>query len=511
MLKKSLLIAAALMALPATLAATDSIGVHYQAGLVLNAGSEQIAPHFITSQHRGIVTQQYSTLLQGKVNRDLELDKRLSWGAGAEVLAGYTSSADYQRYNVDLAAFEPQKQHPARVWLQQLYVTGKHRGVFLTVGKKHHGSPLVDEWLSSGDLVMSGNAPLPAGARAGFVDFQNVPFTRGWLQICGEVGYYRSDDSKWLEHHHNNYNNFITTGYWINYKYLHLRSNPNKPFMVTLGMQAACQFGGTQHRYAGGVEVETIKMQANAKAFFKALIPGSGGNASGDHYYEGNHLGSWDLRLDYRFNNGMRLAAYHQHPWEDGSGIGFKNGFDGLWGLEFHSNAPGLETVVVEYLDLTNHSGPLHFNRHDYTDDSRPDGSPVTGQATGADDYYNNYAYSGYHNRGLALGSPMVLSPLYHQDGYMRFLHNVMRGVHVAAAGHLAPQWAYCVKASWRKSWGNIFMPLPKAVSGTSWMGAVAYDPTPHWHTSLTLAVDRGDLPGKNFGALFTIAYRGAF
>ena len=175
--------------------ATDSIAVDYSVGVTINTGGSEFAPYHIASNRRGTVTQRHSTLLSASLKHDMDTTRRLSWGAGIEVWGGYTSSVDYDRYDATTATMTTNSQHPARLWLQQLWIEGKHRGVFLTVGQKDIDPGVVNRQLSSGDLVMSGNARAAVGARAGFVNFQNVPFTRGWLQISGEYGYYRHNST----------------------------------------------------------------------------------------------------------------------------------------------------------------------------------------------------------------------------------------------------------------------------------------------------------------------------
>ena len=80
------------------------------------------------------------------------------------------------------------------------------------------------------------------------------------------------------------------------------------------------------------------------------------------------------------------------------------NGFDGLWGLEYRSDHSNklITGAVIEYIDFTNQSGPIHWTPND-----RP-GTPITSHSSGADDYYNNYIYNGYQSRGLSIGSPFV-------------------------------------------------------------------------------------------------------
>lgn len=496
--------------------AADSIAVDYSATITLNTGSSQFAPFHIASNRRGTVTQQHSALLSAALWHKMDTTKRLSWGAGIEAWAGYSSSVDYQRYDVNSESWHPNSQHPARLWLQQVWIEGKHRGVFLTVGQKDIDPGFVNRSLSSGDLVMSGNARAPIGARAGFVNYQNVPFTRGWLQIKGEYGFYRYASTQWLKHHYNYYNSFITTHYWFNYKNIYLRTCPTKPLVLTVGAQAACQFAGTVTHYTDGVAVDKIVMKADFKAFWRTLFAGSGGENMGDKIYvQGNHVGSWDIALDYHLPSGATLRAYYQSPWEDGSGIGKQNGFDGLWGLEYRSGRQAFVTgFVAEYIDLMNQSGPTHFSYKDLTDDDHPNGSAIGHKATGSDDYYNNYCYNGYHNRGMSIGSPMAMSPLYNTDGYMRFTDNRLRGFHLGIMGCLGSQLQWRALLSWRKSFGTPFVPHLEPLTCTAMMLEATWAPKriSGLQVKAQLAHDHGKLYGdNNTGALLSITYNGNF
>ncbi len=495
--------------------ATDSIAVDYSVGVTINTGGSEFAPYHIASNRRGTVTQQHSALMWASLKREMDTTRRLSWGAGVEVWGGYTSSVDYDRYDATTATITTNSQHPARLWLQQLWIEGKHRGVFLTVGQKDIDPGVVNRQLSSGDLVMSGNARAAVGARAGFVNFQNVPFTRGWLQISGEYGYYRHNSTPWLKNHYNYHNSFITTHYWFNYKNIYFRTCPTKPLVLTIGAQAACQFAGTATYYRNGEVERTVEMNPTLKAFWRALFAGSGGEALGDQIYvQGNHQGSWDIVVEYKLRHGGMVRGYYQSLWEDGSGIGKMNGFDGLWGLEYRSGKTGVVTgAVVEFLDLMNHSGAIHFAYKDLTDESHPSGSTINHAATGSDDYYNNYCYNGYQNRGMSIGTPMARSPLYNTDGYMRFTDNRLRGFHLGVMGDLGSQVSYRALLSWRKSFGTPFIPHREPRTCTSMMLEATY--SPHWLQGLVfnaqVAHDHGTLYGKNTGVLVSISYNGNF
>ena len=484
----------------------------YSVGIVANAGNSELAPYYISSNCGGTITQQYSALAYASLRHNIDKRERFSWGAGLAAWAGYASSAGYQRHVGD-GQFEVQKQHPARAWIQEAYLSAKYRGIFAVAGQAYKSSPIVDGLLSSGDLVWSNNSRPPVGLRAGFIDFQNIPFTKGWLQIQGEFGYFRELDDKWLENHYNYYNHFITTGRWLHYKSLHFRTKPSQPLVFTIGAQSACQFGGTAKYYKDGQLDHTVKMDADPKAFFRTFIAGSGGNSAGDSFVEGNHLGTWDIALQYYLSNYQHLRAYTQWLWEDGSGIGKMNGFDGLWGIEFRQNGSYLVSgAVIEYIDFTNQSGPIHWTPHDH------EGTPITSHSSGADDYYNNYIYNGYQSRGMSIGSPFVKSPLYNRDGYMRYRDNVLRGFHAAIEGWFTNEWHYLLQASYRKAWGTPIIPRVGSVDDFSMALSVNY--APYWlrgfkvdglSVGATVAIDRGKLYGNNWGAQLGISYSGDF
>ncbi len=479
---------------------------HFSVGMIANAGNSELAPYYIGSNCGGTTTQQYSALVYATAKLwNGSLHKRFSWGAGLEVWGGYASDAGYQRYAGN-GQFEVQKQHPARVWIQEAYLAANYRSIFAVAGQARKASPIVDGSLSSGDLVWSNNARPPVGLRAGFIDFQNIPFTKGWVQIQGEFGYFRQLDDKWLENHYNYYNHFITTDFWLHYKSLHFRTKPDQPVVLTIGAQAACQFGGTAKYYEDGQVTRTVKMDADAKAFFRTFIAGSGGNSAGDSFVEGNHLGTWDIALQYSLSEYQHLRAYTQWLWEDGSGIGKMNGFDGLWGIEFRQFGHYLVSgAVIEYIDFTNQSGPIHWTPNDH------EGTPITSHSSGADDYYNNYIYNGYQSRGMSIGSPFVKSPLYNQDGYMRYRDNVLRGFHAAVNGWFSDEWSYRLKASYRKVWGTPIIPRVGSVDDFSMLLEANYHTHNGWAFKAQFAMDRGKLYGNNWGAQLGITYSGDF
>lgn len=487
--------------------ANDSLKVQYYYGGFATVGSSELAPHYLMSRHEGLVTQSKGFTVLGGVLHEMDTTRRLSWGAGVCVAAGVSSAAAYQRW--DDGQWTENRQRPAALHVPRAYVEGKWRGVTMSLGIYPLNGEVTGE-LSSGDLVMSGNAPAPLGIRAGFVNYQNVPFTRGWVRIKGECGYYRLGDNSWMNNHYNRFNKFVTTDFWFNYKNIYFSTPSNRRVVGVVGAQAACMFGGTKKSYYNGELVNTATMPSGVKEFFKAIIPGHGDSSTGDVYVEGSHLGSWDISLEVKATQSHSVRAYTQWLWEDGSGIGKLNGWDGLWGVEYRRTDGAkavVQKAVVELLSLTNQSGAVHFNPGDYPE------TQMTGHATGADNYYNNYFFNGYMSHGLSIGSPMLPAPIYNSDGYLCFVDNWLRGVHFAVAGSLSREWNYTAQASWREAWGTPYNPRTKRVTETSWMLGVDYNPSwkPKLSFKFAVAGDHGTMVGNRVGAMLSAVYSGNF
>lgn len=472
--------------------------------------SGKFAPYYIASNCNGLSTQADGVQARAFILRPLATTSRFSYGFGADAVAGFTNEVDYERYN-PAAGWGEMSRRPAALFLQQLYGEIKYRGVFLTAGMKENNRSIFDNGLNSGDIVYGSNArPIPQ-IRAGFIDFQDIPLTNGWVQIQGEIAYGKFVDNVWLRNHYNRYNSFLTTGAYMQYSRAYFRTNPAKPFSATVGMQHATQFGGKMQTWSKGELVSEEKIDAKFKDFINAFLPwkgGGSGSVKGDKdYYSGNHLGSWDIQLRYRFHDGSALTAYAQLPWEDGSGIGKLNGWDGVWGLRYQapSHMRWLKEVVAEYIDFTNQSGPIHWAPGD------KQGTSIGGEATGSDDYYNNFMYNGWSNYGMSLGSPFVKSPVYNRDGYMRFTDNRIRGFHLGAGGAVSHALDWRVLFSYRTSWGTPFIPSAETLHDTSMLAEISWDIPQVKHLSLlgALAFDSGKLYGNNFGGSLTLRYTG--
>ncbi len=485
--------------------ANAEYAVDYHGSLLGTVGGGDFAPYYMAANSYGTVTQSANALLRVGASRDIDSSKRFSYGFGADFIGGYGSSADYLSYSPSrpLNPWNRDPEQPAPIWIQQLYGEIKYRSMFLSVGMKQRGSAMLDNSLSSGDMTHSANArPIPE-VMIGFIDFTNIPWTNGWMQIQAELSYGKMMDQKYNEKHYNYYQYHINVGALYTYKRLYLRTKPSMPFSATFGMQSAGFFGGTTTTYQNGKIFGVTTASRGLKMFLKMLIPTDGG----DEYYFGSSLGSWDVALRYRLPGGDQIRAYMQKPFEDGSGIGFMNGFDALWGLEFKAARKSwISGAVIEYIDLTNQSGANHWDPDDFP------GSTLGGHASGADNYYNNFEYNSFANYGMALGTPFVPSPIYNTNGCPLFINTRVRGFHIGIEGEIGKRWAYRALGGYRKGWGTHFQPLLEPTSSTSVMVEGEYrTPVKGLEVCLRLAGDKGSMFGDHFGALLGVRYSGTF
>lgn len=479
--------------------------IDYSGSLLMQASDGKTAPYYLSSRRDGTLwVSPYVTAARIGAHRDRDDSRRFAYSFGADLVAGYLSGVEYGRWLTDGDKWGKHDLRPSPVHLQQLYGSVKWRSLLLQAGLWENTFSIFPA-LGSGDLVYSDNArPVPQ-VRLGFVRFQDVPLTRGWLQVMADVAYGKFTDSRWLEKQFNYYSDFVTTGTLMHHKRLYFRVADRQPLAFTVGLQHAAQFGGTRRIYLDGKMIEEHKMKGGLKQFLKVLVPSRG---EGSEYYDGNSLGSWDASLRWRLPQGHCLTAYFQWPWEDGSGIGKLNGWDGVWGLSYSAATPQwIDRATVEYIDLTNQSGPMHWAPGDFP------GTGIPGEATGADDYYNNFTYDGWANYGMSMGSPFVKSPAYNLDGYPAFLDNRLRGYHIGISGTPAAGWNYELLFSQRTSWGTPKIPAPHRRHDTSWSAAASWTPraVPQLAVTAQLAGTHGSLYGNSFGARVSLTYSGTF
>lgn len=485
--------------------AGEPIDVEYHASLTAQAASQRLAPYMIGSWNQGRYSQGNGLWQEGGLYKDIDLNRRFSWSAGFDYIAGVGSKKGYDRWDATSGSWTSNYVGVSCARVQQLFAEVKFRGVYLYAGMKNRESGIVDSRLSSGDFTRSMNARAIPGFSAGFIDFQDIPFTKGWLQIEGELMFGKVFDEGFRKKFFNHYSGLMTLDNYYTYQRCYFRTKPSQPFSIIIGLQAGGFFAGDSYNYYRGATNQGTERHFNIKELLRMWFP----MQDGDEYYNGAHCGSWDFKTRYDFRNGSTLSAYFEWPWEDGSGIGRMNGWDGVWGLQYNFAQKGyLSKVLFEYVDFSNQSGPLHYAPLDW------DKPMLEGHASGNDSYYNNFEYGPYSNYGMSIGSPFNVSPLYNTIGALYYLHTRCKGFHIALEGNPTSRLDYRAMFSYQQSGGNTYLVRPGHYYNTSAMVETTVRPLrkiPGAQITLQLALDYGRLRGNNLGALLKFSYTGIF
>ena len=375
--------------------------------------------------------------------------------------------------------------------VHQVYADFRYKWLGIFVGSKEMTAPLINPLLSSGELTWSGNSsPIPQ-IMVGIPDYV---YLLPRLAIKGEIAYGWFTDGHYLEKH-----TAIDKGYWYTkgIKYHHKEGFvrigvPGGKWQLDFGMTLDTQFGGKLVNANGVTDLGN-----GLKDYFRIFIPGSAGADAPDNdanFYQGNFVGSEQIRGTYRGKN-FSVSAYLDNYFEDFSGMGKQNGWDGLWGVELtFGNFNPVNNVVLEFLQTTNQSGPLH-GLHE------PEDGPVH-KTGGMDNYYNNGLYHGWAHWGMANGNPLLRSPVYNKNGNMAFRYNRVKALHVGWSGGISHEWSYVGKLSYSRTWGTYLAPTLDIMENFSAYASFAY--VPHWAKgwalNVSLGLDMREIYGDNLG-----------
>ena len=489
-----------LLLTPIYASAQDTLSTHitYNLSTEMAVGTGDYTAYQLTSnRHHVLATRANTGYMRGAIKAEHALSKYLTLAGGMDVIASV--HADHKAY------------------LQQLYASLKYDKFFFEIGSREHEAILRNSQLSSGAFTKGSNAKPVPQVRIGTSDFWTVPYTKGWLQIHFEGGYGKFMDSSYRRERFfagnttEMLNQQYASGAYYHQKHLYFRTNPNKRFFVVAGIDHAVQFGGACYKYENG-ELVAKKKATNLKSFWKVILPVGDKNYFENNVTEdwvfGNHLGSMTIQLGWNINKYHQVQVYVDDPFEDGSGMRKSNGWDGLWGVEYTNKTAGrqyVRGVVLEFLQTTNQSGPLHWDSGDYPEPVR---SQITDYVTGNDNYYNHYFYDSYSHYGMAIGTPLLTSPIYNKDGFTQFRDSRVKAWHMGINGEISDNLSYLVKGSYREGYGTYHIPLPEKHHSFDAMLQGTFTKGP-WQMSAAWAFDKGNIYGDCSTFNFKINYHG--
>lgn len=469
------------MHLPLRAGWNDSIRYEAEANAALSSGEH--TPFWLVNNRHGLSSlTRNNAYLRLAAFHDTDTTRRFSWGAGADLALAL-------RYG-------------APIFIQQLYGEVRFRCLNAMAGSKNFDSELSSPLLGSGGLMYSGNARAIPQVRVGIFDYADVWGCKGIFSVKGYMAYGKFTDDKWIEQWASPDFKY-TTGTLFHSKAIWFRfGNPSRfPLQGELGLEMATEFGGTLHQ--GGHE---YRMPHGLAAWFKAFLPLKGGENSAiedQKNVEGNMLGTWNFSLSWIPKGDWRVKIYYQHFFEDHSMMTFDYIWkDGLYGIE--ATLPRnkfVSDIVYEFLYTKDQAGAVYW-------DSKPE---ISEQVSGRDNYYNNYAYNGWQNRGMSIGTPFILSPIYNANHRLSFLDNRVVAHTLGFCGAPTSQFSYLAKFSYSKNWGTYDNPYPEVKDFFGMLLQIQYHPRrlKGWEGSLSYAMDGGTLVGHNYGIMINISKTG--
>jgi len=161
-------------------------------------------------------------------------------------------------------------------------------------------------------------------------------------------------------------------------------------------------------------------------------------------YYQGNHLGIWDVGLKGQVGT-IRLHIYRHFLFNDKDGLKLKNPGDGLLGIALTFEKLPITQLVYEYLYSKRQSGPL------------PPSPGRSGPSGGQDNYYNHWLYrSGWTYYGRTLSNPLFFPyPGGRIENQDRIANNRIVAHHVGLSGGINRIGQYTFMLTYSRNYGT--------------------------------------------------------
>lgn len=448
--------------------------------------------------------------LRGAVVRPLANDSLRRWGMG---------------YGVDVAV---PLGYTSKVVAQQMFVEARWLHGVLGVGAKEYPMAMKNQTLSSGAQTLGINArPIPQ-VRLSLPDYWTIPALGRWLALKGHVAYGWLTDGAWQKDFTAAQSKYTEdVRYHSKAGFLRIGSEDRfVPWSLEVGVEMATLFGGRSHRPDGQGGMATVVNASGLKSYLRALIPGGADVPEGGSAYqneEGDILGSWMMRLNYDAES-WKVGVYMDKYFEDHSSMlmldydGYGDGEewnvkkrthffrydfkDCMLGAELNFKyGRWIRNVVVEYLYSKYQSGPIY---HDHTP-GRSD------HVSGRDDYYNHYIFAGWQHWGQAIGNPLYRSPIYNDNGQVRFENTRMVAWHLGIDGGLTEKLDYRVLATHQTGLGTYTLPYDRKRHNTSLLIEAAYRLPQGWRMKGAVGMDFGRILGNQTGFQLTVTKSGIF
>ena len=396
-------------------------------------GSGEYLPFWARTGHDGIMPYTSSGLLT--LGADLRYGEKEGWNfeVGTNLVGAMASGSHIF-------------PRSAYGFVDRLYVSGSWKMLHLDLGMKPRARELEDISISGGNVMYSRNA-------------RNIPGINAWsdwiwldkghrVAFKGNISHYQLIDNRFVDNA------------MIHNKAISMKFALGSRFDFSLGFEHWAQWGGISPVHG--------PQPVSAMDYVLIFVAGKGreGATTSDKINVlGNHLGKEYFRLDYKAD-AFTLTAQYDKPFEDGSGMKFKNAPDGIWSLQcsLDKRDAFVTDFIYEFISTTWQSGPDHDRPATEEEKAEQDPSePTYGKVVlgGGDNYFGNGEYkSGWTNYNRIIGCPLILPQAPGNDGVTKGVASTrLRGHHFGIKGVAFNKIPYRALATYTKNMGKYKQP----------------------------------------------------
>ncbi|GAB3996197.1 capsule assembly Wzi family protein [Spirosoma daeguense] len=475
-----------------TAAAQSSERINYSVELGGIGATDSQIPFWLRTNQYGIVplrgsfgTGRLSAMkdYHPKTDSTTHRKSRFDWGFGLNAVV-----------NVG----QPTSRYSTNFLLPESFVKAQFGKVELFVGNRKETYGLGDTTLTSGNVAWSGNAlPFPK-VQLHTPDFVSLGFTK--QLIAFRAGYAHG----WLV-------NTYIQGSYLHQKYVYVRlGKPHWRARLTMGLNHQVQWGGHASYLIGTPVAVNGHLPTGFRDYLSMVIGHYPDALQTDQYTDfdgtnriGNHIGSYDIALELKGNT-QHWLFYHQHPYEDASGLALQNVPDGLSGIRYINqelrsrNGFRVQKIVVEFLSTMDQSGPKF---------------DPTARYQGGDNYFNHSQYrEGWSYRGNTLGTPFImpntdLMATAANLGGPLFANNRLMAWYTGLESIIHQKHRLQLRLSYSRNFGTFNEPYPKILYQISALASMQWALTKRGNTLFTtsVALDRGELLPSGFGGFISL------
>lgn len=393
----------------------------------------------------------------------------MSVKAGATLVAGFGNNDSY---------FQP----------NQLFSGINLNNWELNIGLYHEETKFAGLSTSNGNMANSRNARPYPKIGISVSKYKPLPFIGNFLSFKGEYNEGLLNDNRYVEQTH------------LHHKSFYLKFHPARKFTIETGFEHFAMWGGTSSNHEIG------KLPQSFNAYWKYIRGANGGSdflETDQLNVAGNSYGTYQVTFTQIFKS-FDASINISHPFEDYSGINWRNWPDNIIGLYIEMGKPNkfLTHFLYEFTNTRQQGisdslyvwieNEQHWYRvHD-------------------DNYYNHGVYrSGVTYYGKTMGSPLF-KPVIERDGISMGIESTrFFAHHFGAKGNLSDYLAWQAMFTYMEHFGTYGKPYGTVHKQVSFIVDLAYSqPVSPFDLFVSLAADKANIAQNVLGAKIGARYR---